>query len=244
MSEMRTENILDVAGLKVAYGGIKAVKGIDLRVDRGELVTLIGANGAGKTTTLKAITGTLPQCKVEGTISYLGQPLASAKSFKLVQQKLAMVPEGRGVFTRMSIHENLLMGAYTRKDKGGIEADIDKWYAVFPRLKERSSQLAGTLSGGEQQMLAMARALMCHPTLLLLDEPSMGLAPIMVEKIFEVIRDVSQQGITILLVEQNARLALQAADRAYVMESGALTMSGNAADLLHDPRVQAAYLGE
>jgi len=238
------ENILNIAGLKVAYGGIKAVKGIDLRVDRGELVTLIGANGAGKTTTLKAITGTLPQCKVEGTINYLGQPLASAKSFKLVQQKLAMVPEGRGVFTRMSIHENLLMGAYTRSDKAGIEADIEKWYAVFPRLKERSAQLAGTLSGGEQQMLAMARALMCHPTLLLLDEPSMGLAPIMVEKIFEVIRDVSKQGITILLVEQNAKLALQAADRAYVMESGALTMSGNAADLLHDPRVQAAYLGE
>jgi len=244
MSEMRSDTILDIAGLKVAYGGIKAVKGIDLRVDRGELVTLIGANGAGKTTTLKAITGTLPACKVEGTISYLGHPLASAKSFKLVQQKLAMVPEGRGVFTRMSIHENLLMGAYTRKDKAGIEADIDKWYAVFPRLKERSSQLAGTLSGGEQQMLAMARALMCHPTLLLLDEPSMGLAPIMVEKIFEVIRDVSKQGITILLVEQNAKLALQVADRAYVMESGALTMSGQAADLLHDPRVQAAYLGE
>jgi branched-chain amino acid transport system ATP-binding protein len=244
MSEMRNDTVLDVAGLKVAYGGIKAVKGIDLRVDRGELVTLIGANGAGKTTTLKAITGTLPQCKVEGTIHYLGQPLASAKSFKLVQQKLAMVPEGRGVFTRMSIHENLLMGAYTRSDKGGIEADIEKWYTVFPRLKERSSQLAGTLSGGEQQMLAMARALMCHPTLLLLDEPSMGLAPIMVEKIFEVIRDVSRQGITILLVEQNAKLALQAADRAYVMESGALTMSGQAADLLHDPRVQAAYLGE
>jgi branched-chain amino acid transport system ATP-binding protein len=244
MSEMKTDNILKVAGLKVAYGGIKAVKGIDIEVNRGELVTLIGANGAGKTTTLKAITGTLPACKVEGTISYLGQALGSAKSFKLVQQKLAMVPEGRGVFTRMSIHENLLMGAYTRDDKAGIEADIEKWYAVFPRLKERSSQLAGTLSGGEQQMLAMARALMCHPTLLLLDEPSMGLAPIMVEKIFEVIRDVSKQGITILLVEQNARLALQAADRAYVMESGAITMTGHAQDMLHDPRVQAAYLGE
>ena len=238
------DNILNIAGLKVAYGGIKAVKGIDLHVDRGELVTLIGANGAGKTTTLKAITGTLPASKIEGTISYQGLPLGSAKSFKLVQQKLAMVPEGRGVFTRMTIHENLLMGAYTRNDKAGIEADIEKWYVVFPRLKERSSQLAGTLSGGEQQMLAMARALMCHPTLLLLDEPSMGLAPIMVEKIFEVIRDVSAQGITILLVEQNARLALQAAHRAYVMESGAITMSGNARDLLHDPRVQAAYLGE
>jgi branched-chain amino acid transport system ATP-binding protein len=239
-----TETILKIDGLKVAYGGIKAVKGIDLEVKRGELVTLIGANGAGKTTTLKAITGTLPSCKIEGSISYLGQPLGSAKSFKLVQQKLAMVPEGRGVFTRMSIHENLLMGAYTRSDKDGIEADIDKWYGVFPRLKERSAQLAGTLSGGEQQMLAMARALMCHPTLLLLDEPSMGLAPIMVEKIFEVIREVSKQGITILLVEQNARLALQAAHRAYVMESGAISMSGEARELLHDPRVQAAYLGE
>jgi len=239
-----SENILKISGLKVAYGGIKAVKGIDLEVNRGELVTLIGANGAGKTTTLKAITGTLPACKVEGSVSYLGQPLGSAKSFKLVQNKLAMVPEGRGVFTRMSIHENLLMGAYTRSDKAGIEADIDKWYTVFPRLKERASQLAGTLSGGEQQMLAMARALMCHPTLLLLDEPSMGLSPIMVEKIFEVIRDVSSQGITVLLVEQNARLALQAATRAYVMESGAITMTGNAADMLNDPRVQAAYLGE
>jgi branched-chain amino acid transport system ATP-binding protein len=155
-----------------------------------------------------------------------------------------MVPEGRGVFTRMTIHENLLMGAYTRDDKAGIETDIEKWYTVFPRLKERSGQLAGTLSGGEQQMLAMARALMCHPTLLLLDEPSMGLAPIMVEKIFEVIRDVSKQGITVLLVEQNAKLALQAAHRAYVMESGAITMTGNAQDMLHDPRVQAAYLGE
>jgi len=239
-----SENILKISGLKVAYGGIKAVKGIDLEVNRGELVTLIGANGAGKTTTLKAITGTLPSCKVEGSVSYLGQPLVNSKSFRLVQGKLAMVPEGRGVFTRMTIHENLLMGAYTRNDKAGIDADIEKWYAVFPRLKERSAQLAGTLSGGEQQMLAMARALMCHPTLLLLDEPSMGLSPIMVEKIFEVIRDVSSQGITILLVEQNARLALQAAHRAYVMESGAITMGGKAADLLHDPRVQAAYLGE
>ena len=238
------DNILKVQGLQVAYGGIKAVKGIDLEVNRGELVTLIGANGAGKTTTLKAITGTLPTANVAGTISYLGEPLTGRQSFQLVQRKLAMVPEGRGVFTRMSIHENLLMGAFTRNDKAGIEADIEKWYAVFPRLKERSGQLAGTLSGGEQQMLAMARALMCHPTLLLLDEPSMGLAPIMVEKIFEVIRDVSQQGITMLLVEQNAKLALQAAHRGYVMESGSITMSGPAADMLHDPRVQAAYLGE
>jgi branched-chain amino acid transport system ATP-binding protein len=239
-----SENILKISGLKVAYGGIKAVKGIDLEVNRGELVTLIGANGAGKTTTLKAITGTLPACKLEGSVSYMGKPLSGAKSFRLVQDKLAMVPEGRGVFTRMSIRENLLMGAYTRKDQAGVDADIEKWYTVFPRLKERSNQLAGTLSGGEQQMLAMARALMCHPTLLLLDEPSMGLSPIMVEKIFEVIRDVSGQGITILLVEQNARLALQAAHRAYVMESGAITMSGDARQMLDDPRVQAAYLGE
>jgi branched-chain amino acid transport system ATP-binding protein len=239
-----SESILKVSGLKVAYGGIKAVKGVDLEVRKGELVTLIGANGAGKTTTLKAITGTLPACKVEGTISYLGQPLSSKQSFKLVEQKLSMVPEGRGVFTRMSIRENLLMGAYTRRDQAGIEADIEKWYETFPRLKERSAQMAGTLSGGEQQMLAMARALMCHPTLLLLDEPSMGLSPIMVEKIFEVIREVSKQGITILLVEQNAKLALQAADRGYVMDSGSITMTGNADDMLHDPRVQAAYLGE
>jgi branched-chain amino acid transport system ATP-binding protein len=238
------DNVLKVAGLKVAYGGIKAVKGIDLEVNKGELVTLIGANGAGKTTTLKAITGTLPPCKVEGTVSYMGQSLKGSQSFHLVEKKLAMVPEGRGVFTRMSIQENLMMGAYTRDDKAGIEADIAKWFDIFPRLKERAAQLAGTLSGGEQQMLAMARALMCHPTLLLLDEPSMGLSPIMVDKIFEVIRNVAKEGITILLVEQNAKLALQAAHRGYVMESGLITMTGNARDMLDDPRVKAAYLGE
>ena len=238
------ENVLKIAGLKVAYGGIKAVKGIDLEVNKGELVALIGANGAGKTTTLKAITGTLPDCKVEGSVSYLGQSLKGTKSFHLVEQKLAMVPEGRGVFTRMSIEENLMMGAYTRDDKAGIEADIAKWFDVFPRLKERRAQMAGTLSGGEQQMLAMARALMSHPNLLLLDEPSMGLSPIMVEKIFEVIRNVSQQGITVLLVEQNAKLALQAAHRGYVMDSGLITMTGKASDMLDDPRVKAAYLGE
>ena len=237
-------NVLKVAGLSVAYGGIKAVKGIDLEVNQGELIALIGANGAGKTTTLKAITGTLPACKVDGTISYMGESLKGSKSFHLVEKKLAMVPEGRGVFTRMSIRENLMMGAYTRKDVAGIEADIGRWFDVFPRLKERSAQMAGTLSGGEQQMLAMARALMSHPKLLLLDEPSMGLSPIMVEKIFEVIRKVSGEGITILLVEQNARLALQAAHRGYVMDSGLMTMSGNAADMLDDPRVKAAYLGE
>jgi len=239
-----SDNILKIQGLKVAYGGIKAVKGIDLEVNKGELVTLIGANGAGKTTTLKAITGTLPPCSVDGVISYMGQSLKGSKSFHLVEQKLAMVPEGRGVFTRMTILENLLMGAYTRNDKAGIAIDVEKWFTVFPRLKERQSQLAGTLSGGEQQMLAMARALMSHPNLLLLDEPSMGLSPIMVEKIFEVIRDVSTQGITILLVEQNAKLALQAAHRGYVMDSGAIIMTGNADDMLHDPRVKAAYLGE
>ena len=239
-----SNTVLKVAGLHVAYGGIKAVKGIDLEVNRGELIALIGANGAGKTTTLKAITGTLPACKVEGTISYLGETLKGTKSFHLVERKLAMVPEGRGVFTRMSIRENLMMGAYTRTDQAGVEDDIAKWFDVFPRLKERAAQMAGTLSGGEQQMLAMARALMCHPTLLLLDEPSMGLSPIMVEKIFEVIRRVSSEGITILLVEQNARLALQAAHRGYVMDSGLVTMGGNAADMLDDPRVKAAYLGE
>ena len=238
------KNVLKVSGLHVAYGGIKAVKGIDLEVNEGELIALIGANGAGKTTTLKAITGTLPACKVEGTISYLGESLKGTKSFHLVEKKLAMVPEGRGVFTRMSIRENLMMGAYTRTDKAGVEADIEKWFDVFPRLKERAAQMAGTLSGGEQQMLAMARALMSHPKLLLLDEPSMGLSPIMVEKIFEVIRKVSSEGITILLVEQNARLALQAAHRGYVMDSGLVTMGGNAAAMLDDPRVKAAYLGE
>jgi branched-chain amino acid transport system ATP-binding protein len=239
-----SDNVLKVSGLKVAYGGIKAVKGIDLEVNQGELIALIGANGAGKTTTLKAITGTLPPCTVEGTVSYMGESLKGSKSFHLVEKRLAMVPEGRGVFTRMSIQENLMMGAYTRDDKAGIEADIAKWFDVFPRLKERAAQMAGTLSGGEQQMLAMARALMCHPKLLLLDEPSMGLSPIMVEKIFEVIRNVSKEGITILLVEQNAKLALQAAHRGYVMDSGLITMTGNASDMLDDPRVKAAYLGE
>jgi branched-chain amino acid transport system ATP-binding protein len=238
------ENVLKISGLKIAYGGIQAVKGIDLEVNQGELVTLIGANGAGKTTTLKAVTGTLPGCKVEGQIHYTGKSILGANSFQLVKNHLAMVPEGRGVFTRMTILENLLMGAYTRNDKAGIQADVDKWFGVFPRLKERAGQLAGTLSGGEQQMLAMARALMSHPKLLLLDEPSMGLSPIMVEKIFEVVRTVSAQGVTILLVEQNAKLALQAAHRGYVMDSGLITMAGNAADMLDDPKVKEAYLGE
>jgi len=238
------DNVLKITGLKVAYGGIQAVKGVDLEVNQGELITLIGANGAGKTTTLKAITGTLPDCRVEGHIEYVGQPIKGLHSFELVRKHLAMVPEGRGVFTRMSIQENMLMGAFTRDDKAGIATDIEKWFDIFPRLKERAAQMAGTLSGGEQQMLAMARALMSHPKLLLLDEPSMGLSPIMVEKIFEVIRTVSAQGITILLVEQNAKLALQAAHRAYVMESGLVTMQGDAQQMLNDPKVREAYLGE
>jgi branched-chain amino acid transport system ATP-binding protein len=236
--------LLKVSNLKVAYGGIQAVKGIDLEVASGELIALIGANGAGKTTVLKAITGTLPQCRVEGHIDFDGQAIKGVNSFELVKRQLVMVPEGRGVFTRMTVEENLLMGAYIRDDKPGIQADIEKWFGFFPRLRERAAQLAGTLSGGEQQMLAMARALMSHPRLLLLDEPSMGLSPIMVEKIFEVIREVSAKGVTILLVEQNAKLALEAAHRSYVMESGAITMSGPANAMLNDPRVKAAYLGE
>ncbi|MDE2616535.1 MAG: ABC transporter ATP-binding protein [Burkholderiales bacterium] len=233
--------LLQVSGLKVAYGGIQAVKGVDFEVKRGELVCLIGSNGAGKTSTLKAVTGTLP-CL--GQLHYLGKPLRGQGPWDLVRQGLAMVPEGRGVFTRMSIAENLLMGAYTRDDSDGIAADLERMYTLFPRLKERHTQLAGTLSGGEQQMLAMGRALMSRPQLLLLDEPSMGLSPIMVDKIFEVVREVSSQGMTVLLVEQNASRALGIADRGYVMESGLITLSGPAQQLLHDPAVRAAYLGE
>ncbi len=234
--------LLKVSGLKVAYGGIQAVKGVDFEVREGELVTLIGSNGAGKTTTMKAITGTLPP--LAGEIKYMGKSIKGQGTWDLVKQGLAMVPEGRGVFTRMTITENLQMGAYVRDDKAEIAVDVDKVFGIFPRLKERATQLAGTMSGGEQQMLAMGRALMSRPKVLLLDEPSMGLSPIMVEKIFEVVRDVSSRGVTVLLVEQNAKLALQAANRAYVMESGLITMSGKADELLHDPKVRAAYLGE
>ena len=234
--------LLKVTGLKVAYGGIQAVKGVDFEVREGELVSLIGSNGAGKTTSMKAITGTLPAA--DGTIEYLGQPTKGKGAWDLVRTGLAMVPEGRGVFARMSIVENLQMGAYVRNDKAGIAADIERIFTIFPRLKERASQLAGTMSGGEQQMLAMGRALMSRPKVLLLDEPSMGLSPIMVDKIFEVVKDVSAQGVTILLVEQNASRALQIADRGYVMESGLVTMSGKASDMLNDPKVRAAYLGE
>jgi branched-chain amino acid transport system ATP-binding protein len=233
--------VLKVTGLKVNYGGIKAVKGVDFEINRGELVTLIGANGAGKTTTLKAITGTLPVA--EGEILYEGQSIKNSPSHKIAALGLNMVPEGRGVFTRMTITENLMMGAFMRNDSE-IQHDIEKMFVLFPRLKERALQLAGTMSGGEQQMLAMARALMQRPKLLLLDEPSMGLSPIMVEKIFEVVHNISAQGVTMLLVEQNAKLALQAAHRAYVMDSGLVTMTGPAKDMLDDPRVRAAYLGE
>ncbi|AKJ70115.1 amino acid ABC transporter ATPase [Pandoraea thiooxydans] len=237
-----SEAMLKIKGLKVSYGGIKAVKGIDLDIKQGELVTLIGANGAGKTTTMKAITGLLPWA--DGDIEYLGQSIRGVKSFDLLKRGLAMVPEGRGIFARMTILENIQMGAYLRNDTAGIKDDTERMYGIFPRLKERASQLAGTLSGGEQQMLAMARALMSQPKLLLLDEPSMGLSPIMVEKIFEVVRTVSAEGVTVLLVEQNARLALQAAHRGYVMDSGLVTMTGDAKDMLDDPKVRAAYLGE
>jgi branched-chain amino acid transport system ATP-binding protein len=241
LNQASNDVMLQISDLKVAYGGIHAVKGVDIEVRKGELVALIGANGAGKTTTMKAITGNLPFL---GTISYQGRSLKGTEAHELVSNGLAMVPEGRGVFARMTITENLMMGAFCRNDKADILMDIEKHFVTFPRLKERALQLAGTMSGGEQQMLAMARALMSRPKLLLLDEPSMGLSPIMVEKIFEVVRTVSAQGTTMLLVEQNAKLALEAADRAYVMDSGLISMSGNAKDMLTDPRVRAAYLGE
>ncbi len=234
--------LLKVKGLKVNYGGIKAVKGVDLEVREGELVSLIGSNGAGKTTTMKAITGI--QSFAEGDIEYLGQSIRGKGAWDLVKEGLAMVPEGRGVFTRMTIIENLQIGAFIRDDEAGIASDMERMFDIFPRLRERKDQLAGTMSGGEQQMLAMARALMSRPKVLLLDEPSMGLSPIMVDKIFEVVRDVYAQGVTVLLVEQNARRALQIADRGYVMDSGLITMDGDAKLMLDDPKVRAAYLGE
>ena len=236
------EALLKVKGLKVAYGGIQAVKGVDFEVREGELVSLIGSNGAGKTTTMKAITGT--QSVLAGEIEYLGRSLKGQGPWDLVQQGLVMVPEGRGVFTRMTITENLQMGAYLRNDKAGIAADIERMFELFPRLRERKDQLAGTMSGGEQQMLAMGRALMSKPKLLLLDEPSMGLSPIMVDKIFEVVKSVYDQGMTVMLVEQNASRALAMADRGYVMDSGLITMSGKGSEMLDDPKVRAAYLGE
>ena len=234
--------LLSIHQAEVAYGGIQAVKGVSLEVRAGELVSLIGSNGAGKTTTMKAITGLLPL--VGGQIELMGRDIRGLGPWDLVQQGLAMVPEGRGVFTRMTILENLQMGAYIRRDAAAVADDIARVFATFPRLKERRDQLAGTLSGGEQQMLAMGRALMSRPQVLLLDEPSMGLSPLMVDKIFEVVHEVSAQGVTVLLVEQNASRALHIADRAYVMESGIITLSGAASDLLHDTKVREAYLGE
>jgi branched-chain amino acid transport system ATP-binding protein len=234
--------LLKVSGLKVAYGGIQAVKGVSFEVNQGELVSLIGANGAGKTTTLKAITGT--QVVASGEIEFMGKSIKGQGAWDLVKQGLVMVPEGRGTFTRMTIVENLQMGAFTRNNKAGIEEDIEKVFTIFPRLKERAMQLAGTMSGGEQQMLAMGRALLARPKVLLLDEPSMGLSPIMVDKIFEVVADIHSRGTTVLLVEQNASRALGLANRGYVMDSGEITMTGEAKALLNDPKVRAAYLGE
>jgi branched-chain amino acid transport system ATP-binding protein len=237
-----SQALLQIKGLKVAYGGIHAVKGASFEVRQGELVSLIGANGAGKTTTLKAVTGIQPVA--DGDILFMGRSIRGQGAWNLVKQGLVMVPEGRGVFSRMTITENLQMGAYVRDDAKGIEDDIDVVFGIFPRLKERRAQLAGTMSGGEQQMLAMGRALMARPKVLLLDEPSMGLSPIMVDKIFEVVADIHSRGTTVLLVEQNASRALALANRGYVMESGEITMSGDAKALLADPKVRAAYLGE
>lgn len=234
--------MLTLQNLHAGYGKVQVLHGISMDVPKGKVVTLIGSNGAGKTTTMKAITGLLPL--VGGQIELMGRDIRGLGPWDLVQQGLAMVPEGRGVFTRMTILENLQMGAYIRRDAAAVADDIARVFATFPRLKERRDQLAGTLSGGEQQMLAMGRALMSRPQVLLLDEPSMGLSPLMVDKIFEVVHEVSAQGVTVLLVEQNASRALHIADRAYVMESGIITLSGAASDLLHDTKVREAYLGE
>jgi branched-chain amino acid transport system ATP-binding protein len=234
--------LLEVQGLCVNYGQIEAIRDISFGVEQGEITTLIGANGAGKTTTLKGICGLLPV--KSGTIRYAGDDITGVPSYRLVRRGLAMVPEGRGMFGALTIEENLAMGAYARTDRAAVRADAERVFALFPRLKERRRQTAGTLSGGEQQMLAMARALMSRPRLLLLDEPSMGLAPLMVQKVFETIIAVAKEGVTMLLIEQNARLALEVSDRGYVMESGEITLEGAAPALLHDPKVRAAYLGE
>jgi branched-chain amino acid transport system ATP-binding protein len=234
--------LLELRRLAVSYGGIQAVKGIDLTVAEGELVCLIGANGAGKTTTLKGVCGLVPV--QAGSVLYAGADVTGAPAFQLVRRGLAMVPEGRGVFGALDIEENLAMGAYARRDRAGVRADVDRVFTLFPRLAERRRQTAGTLSGGEQQMLAIGRALMSRPRLLLLDEPSMGLAPLMVQKVFETVLAVAREGVTLLLVEQNARLALEVSHRGYVMESGEITLEGPARELLHDGKVRAAYLGE
>lgn len=233
--------MLEISALHVAYGGVQAVRGVTMTIGAGELVCLIGANGAGKTTTLKALARLVP---AQGSVRYRGEEILNRPAHRLVAEGLALVPEGRGVFARLSVEENLAMGAYCRADKAQIAADLRHVFELLPRLKERARQVAGTLSGGEQQMLAIGRALMSRPRLLLLDEPSMGLAPIMVQKIFEVIRSISEQGVTILLVEQNAKLALTVAARGYVMESGSITLSDDATALLNDARVRQAYLGE
>jgi branched-chain amino acid transport system ATP-binding protein len=235
-------NLLELKNVEIRYGGIQAVKGISLHVAEGELVTLIGANGAGKTTTLKAITGLLKPAA--GSIDYQGQSIVGMPVYAVANRGMVLVPEGRGVFSGLTIEENLIMGSYTRKDRGEVAADIDRMFALFPRLKERAKQTAGTLSGGEQQMLAISRALMSKPKLLLLDEPSMGLAPLMVQKIFEVVRDVAKTGVTILLIEQNAKLALQVSTRGYVMDGGLITLEGKSKSLLANPKVREAYLGE
>jgi branched-chain amino acid transport system ATP-binding protein len=235
-------SLLALEGLHVAYGGIRAIKGIDLTVEPGELVCLIGANGAGKTTTLKAITGLVHPAA--GRVMYDGADVVGRKVHEIARGGLVMVPEGRGVFAQLSIVENLAMGAFARNDRAAVASDEERVFALFPRLKERRAQTAGTLSGGEQQMLAIGRALMSRPRLLLLDEPSMGLAPLMVERIFEVIRAIASEGVTMLLVEQNARLALEASHRGYVLEGGTVALAGEAGTLLHDPRVREAYLGE
>ena len=234
-------NLLQVGNLKVSYGGIQALKGIDLTVACGDLVALIGSNGAGKTTTLKALAGLLHPSA--GKIHYDGTSLHNVRAHQRVHNGLALVPEGRGIFARLTVEENLQMGAYTRNDARQVGGDIERMYALFPRLAERRAQQAGTLSGGEQQMVAMARALMSRPKLLMLDEPSMGLAPMMVTKIFETIRDISAQGVSILLVEQNAKLALEVAQYGYVLESGLVTLSGPSSELLGSDAVQRAYLG-
>lgn len=234
--------MLEVTGLHVAYGGIQAVRSITFHVVEGETVALVGANGAGKTSTLKAISRVIDT--VGGDVHFCGKKITRIAPHDIIREGIALVPEGRGVFPRLTVFENLAMGAFLRNDKPEIAADLEKMYGYFPRLKERATQLAGTLSGGEQQMLAIGRALMSRPKLLLLDEPSMGLAPIMVQKIFEVIRSVAAEGMTILLIEQNAKLALQSSQRGYVMESGEITLTGESAQLLNDPKVKAAYLGE
>jgi branched-chain amino acid transport system ATP-binding protein len=233
--------LLDVKALKVAYGGINAVKGIDLTVGAGEMVALIGANGAGKTTTLKAICGLLPHA---GMVKLLGENVSGCSAYQLVARGLALVPEGRGVFGRLTVHENLQIGAYMRRDSATVRTDLERIYGLFPHLAQRRTQTGGTLSGGEQQMLAIGRALMSRPSLLLLDEPSMGLAPLMVDKIFDTVRRVSREGVTVLLVEQNAKLALEASNRGYVMESGLITLADGASALLSNSRVRTAYLGE